>query len=190
MKKLLCMVLLLCAGLVLASDVTSEMTSASTNSAKKKPTPAQEIPNCLPFMRPDRKTVKKWIKAYEKAPRAYIRPSFIEAAKGAYSVLHHLDYIPDERNQECCGNCWAWAGTGCIEVALDVQEGIFDRLSLQYLSSCQLDEIGKSCCTAGNLNDVVDFYTATERVIPWDNIDPGWQDGGGVGNCPQVVCNE
>ncbi len=47
-----------------------------------------------------------------------------------FNLLSHLYYIPEERDQGYIGNCWVWGGTGCMEIALDVQLGIKDRLSI------------------------------------------------------------
>jgi hypothetical protein len=131
-------------------------------------------------MYPDRETRLRWIKAYEDAPRAYIDEALELSIPltGSYSLLSHLDYVPAERNQGACGNCWAWAGTGVMEVALDVEESIFDRLSVQYLNSC--DGIGADyACCGGWLADLADFYTATGLVaVPWSNTNASWADGG------------
>jgi hypothetical protein len=68
------------------------------------------------IMQPDRETLQRWIKDYESAPRAYIDEELALTIplKGSHSLLSHLQYIPAERNQGSCGNCWAWAGTGVI----------------------------------------------------------------------------
>jgi len=71
---------------------------------------AQEL---HPIMRPDRETLREWIESYENAPKAYIDPH-IKARRGSKSLLSHLQYTPVERDQVYCGNCWAWAGTGCL----------------------------------------------------------------------------
>jgi len=93
-----------------------------------------------PVMIPDSETRSKWIKFYNNAPRIDIEKKIEKNFKGSlggtnFSLLSHLDYIPDERNQGSCGNCWAWAGTGCLEIALSMQREIKDRLSIQYLNS-------------------------------------------------------
>ena len=132
-------------------------------------------------MKPDRETRLKWIKAYEDAPRAHID----EALKlripltGSYSLLSHLQYTASERNQGVCGNCWAWAGTGVMGIALDVEETILDRLSVQYINSCETLAIGKTCCDGGWLYHLADFYSTTgyEHAIPWSNTNAYWQDG-------------
>ena len=127
-------------------------------------------------MHPDHETLWKWVKAYEAAPRAPIRPE-VSAPEGSFTLIGHLKYTPSERNQGSCGNCWAWAGTGCLEVALDVQAGIYDRLSVQYITSCQEEVIGKPCCEGGWLSEVAQFYQITKTCIPWSNENARWQDG-------------
>ncbi len=132
-----------------------------------------------PIMHPDRETREEWIEAYNTAPRAYIEMEGFQvpSPRGSLSLLDHLDYIPVERNQGYCGNCWVWAGTGCLEVALDVQEGTKDRLSVQYVNSCGGG--GYACC-GGWLSDLADFYTSTSRAIPWSNTNASWQDSGKI----------
>ncbi|MCD6599527.1 MAG: hypothetical protein J7L19_03025 [Dehalococcoidia bacterium] len=132
-----------------------------------------------PVMQPDRETMEEWIESYNSAPRASIEMRGLQGAStgGLLSLLDHLDYTASERDQGSCGNCWAWAGTGCMGIALDVQEGIKGRLSVQYLNSCEDDIIGKPCCDGGWLSNLADFYTATNMAIPWSNTNAYWQDG-------------
>ncbi len=128
------------------------------------------------IMHPDRETRLKWIEQYNRAPKACIEPD-IKPPRGSLSLLSHLQYIPAERDQGYCGNCWAWAGTGCLGIALDVQAGIHDRLSMQYINSCETEVIGKTCCDGGWLEDVTDFYSIVGQAIPWSNDNAHWQDG-------------
>lgn len=136
------------------------------------------------IMRPDRETRQRWIQNYQKAPRARIdkRLSFSTPLGGSRSLLSHLKYTPAEHNQGRCGNCWAWAGTGAMAIALDVEEGIFDRLSVQFVNSC---DTTTSCCEGGWLSNLADFYTRQGYAIPWSNTNANWQDGDG--NC-NVSC--
>jgi hypothetical protein len=64
-----------------------------------------------------------------------------------------------------------------LGIALDVEEGILDRLSVQYINSCEFSIIGKTCCDGGWLSDLADFYDLTEIAIPWSNTNANWQDG-------------
>jgi PKD repeat protein len=138
-----------------------------------------------PCMQPDRETLQRWIDSYNAAPISTLsRPESELVTKafsfgGSYSVLEHLDYDPGERNQAWCGNCWAWAGTGCMEVAHDVENRVFDRLSVQYLNSIYHGGSGANyACCGGWLEDVEDFYKGDGGMIavPWDNTNAEWQD--------------
>jgi len=135
------------------------------------------------IMKPDRETRLRWIHDYEMAPRAYIDKSadFSIMPGVSLSLLSHLQYTPSERSQASCGNCWAWAGTGAMVIALDVQEGILDRLSVQFISSCNT---AISCCEGGWLSDLAEFYTTEGYTIPWSNTNANWQNGDGNCNVP------
>jgi len=131
-----------------------------------------------PPMHPDDETLKQWVQHYENAPQAPMAALDV-VPQGSLSLLSHLDYVPAQRDQASCGNCWAWAGTGAMGIALDVEEGIHDRLSVQYINSCETAVIGKTCCSGGWLEDVADFYSAPgyQQAIPWSNTNAHWQDG-------------
>ena len=139
---------------------------------------SDEVKEPCTIMHPDRETRQRWIADYEKAPRVYIDKalSFSIPLKGSLSLLSHLEYTPSERNQGSCGSCWVWAGTGIMEVALDVEEGIRDRLSIQYPNSCGGTGFDYACC-GGNLSDVVNYYKSIGQAIPWSNTNASWQDG-------------
>ncbi|NLT28338.1 MAG: C1 family peptidase [Dehalococcoidales bacterium] len=95
----------------------------------------------------------------------------------SFSLLSHLYYIPEERHQGHIGNCWVWAGTGCMEIALDVQLGIKERLSIQYFDS--LYNGGEGDDWAGNGGHsyyLADFYNEHQFIIPWSNINAFYQD--------------
>ena len=51
------------------------------------------------------------------------------------NLLGHIDYIPEERNQNYINNCWVWACTAALEADHDVQNGVKQRLSIQYFDS-------------------------------------------------------
>lgn len=130
-----------------------------------------------PIMKPDRATLCKWIESYENAHRAFIDEKLMERIpfEGSVDLRSHLQYTPNERQQGTCGNCWIWAGTGVMEIALDVQEGIKDRLSVQYVNSCFTTEDGYACC-GGWLENVVTIYTGADITIPWSNTNAHFQD--------------
>jgi PKD repeat protein len=136
----------------------------------------------LPLMRPDPATLARWQAETLAAPRAKIDPQISReleraAARGiatSMDLLDHIDYVPTDRNQGNCGNCWVWAGTGVAEIAHDVEESVFDRLSIQYLDSCRA---GWACC-GGWLTDFAAWYSGEGIMIPWSNINASFADGG------------
>jgi hypothetical protein len=134
------------------------------------------------IMRPDRETLIKWVEDHEKAPRAHIDEQInvrlfqaqAESVGTSLSLLNHLQYTPSQRNQGSCGNCWVWAGTGVMEIALSVQNGIKDRFSIQFLNSCKTDSY--ACC-GGDLSEVVSWYDVQGLSIPWANTNASFADG-------------
>ena len=159
--------------LLLLLAMTSSLMGGVAWADEENTTHLAASPDQLTIMQPDRETLERWVEDYNSAPPANV-DSEAEGLQAstftvAHSVLSLLEYDPGTRDQGSCGNCWAWAGTGCLGVALNVQEGTRDRLSVQYINSCQDGEIGKDCCDGGNLSDFADFYTTTGKAIPWDN---------------------
>jgi fibronectin type 3 domain-containing protein len=137
----------------------------------------------LSIMKPDLDTIREWIELYNTAPRAYIDPEIearIARAPGqSLSLLNHLEYVPVDRNQGSCGNCWVWSGTGAMGIGLGVQEGVKDRLSVQYFTSCYEGGGGEGwACCGGWLDWFADWYEGNGSVIPWSNTNADWQDGG------------
>jgi PKD repeat protein len=140
----------------------------------------QTASNPHTIMHPDYATMLKWFQAHEAMPKAPMAPREALLAPGAsLSLLPYLDYVPSQRNQGWCGDCWCWAGHGCMEILLDLQNGVFDRLSVQEMNSCESAVIGLGCCDGGWLSDLQEFYSAPgyQRAIPWSNSGAYWQDG-------------
>lgn len=131
---------------------------------------------CRSIMQPDLETLHSWFDCYDRAPYAYVDLD-VEPPAGQFSLLDHLDYVPSERDQGYCGNCWVWAGTGILEVALDVQTGVFDRLSVQYFNSKYNEgTAGNWACCGGWLEYLADFYATEGFEIPWSNTNAAWAD--------------
>ncbi len=134
-----------------------------------------------PVMRVDDATLARWLAQERQAPRAPLDRAIADQLRSGmevktyHSLLSHIQYTPSERNQGYCGDCWVWAGTGMLEVALDVQRGIKERLSIQYLNSCYST---RYACQGGNLNLFTDFYSSVGQAIPWSNSGASFQDGG------------
>jgi C1A family cysteine protease len=135
---------------------------------------SQEI---YPVMKLDAETIKTWENQYQTQRIAQINPT-LETSIGAtedYSILDLVKYTPSERDQHWCGNCWAWPATSIIAIALFVQEGVFDRLSVQYINSCGTI-VGVGCCEGGNLDIFSRFYRMKDIAIPWSNENAEWID--------------
>lgn len=153
-----------------------------------------------PIMHPSPEEVKRWIEQYNDSPRAYLNPQIkaeldrvAAAAQGSeFSLLGYLQYNPTERDQGRCGNCWAWAGTGVMEIDNSVKNGIKDRLSIQYLNSNYHEGCGYSgACCGGWLSEVANFYDCKGYAIPWLNANAHWQDGSeGCGGCTSVSAGD
>jgi hypothetical protein len=136
-----------------------------------------------PVMRPDTETWIRWQNEYLAAPRAKIdarisrmlqRAEVLEYAT-SMDLLGHIDYDPVQRDQGWCSNCWVWAGTGVMEIAHDVEDAVFDRLSIQYFDSCY---VADWACCGGNLGDFATWYGGQSMCVPWDNTNAAFADGG------------
>ena len=144
-------------------------------------------------MRPTIETLSRWEEEYNNAEKAFINPDLVEEIQttDSYSILDFLDYIPEENNQGACPNCWAWPATSALGIALNVQKGIKDRLSVQFINSCGEEYTSGmykiECCEGGNLEMFAAFYRATDMAIPWSNTNAYWQDGGLI-KC-KTTCN-
>ncbi|WP_437290530.1 C1 family peptidase [Sorangium sp. So ce406] len=107
----------------------------------------------------------------------------VKSAQLAYPPSHDLSvYLPldpRERDQGRCQNCYAWAGTGAMEIALTLQRGFSSstRLSVQYYNSCRC-EGGTNCisCHPLNLQHFVNWYKTSGKAIPWSNYKASFND--------------
>ncbi|MGD0814527.1 MAG: immunoglobulin domain-containing protein [Verrucomicrobiota bacterium] len=113
-----------------------------------------------------------------KALQAPVRKAELAPASSpsSLSLLPLLPYVPVDRDQGWCGDCWAWAGTGVMEIAHNVQNGVANRLSVQFLNTCN-PYVG--CCEGGWLQNVADFYNDKGFAVPWSNTNGNWTSGDG-----------
>jgi hypothetical protein len=90
------------------------------------------------------------------------------------SLLSYISYVPSQRNQGSCGDCWVWASTGALEVDHAVKTGINERLSTQYFDSKYNG--GSGACCGGNLPIFTNFYSTDKSPIPWSNTNAAFGD--------------
>ena len=157
----------------IALDADVNQKSSADNSLKS----LNDEPSPHPIMHIDEKTVTTWKQEYHNAEEARIDPNLKNTIQTTedYTNLDLLKYDAKERNQGFCMNCWAWPATSAVAIALNVQEGIYDRLSVQYINSCG-EIVGYDCCDGGTLNLFARFYRTTDMIIPWSNENAEWKD--------------
>jgi hypothetical protein len=93
------------------------------------------VPQKHPIMSKDAWNLRT--QSIENLPKAEISPEVLAKVSypSSFSLLSHVPYNASERDQGYCGNCWVWGCTAPIEVANDIQNGVHDRLSIQYFNS-------------------------------------------------------
>jgi len=130
-----------------------------------------------PIMHYTPETLRETLQRMKAGHAVSINPSIMIPATAHLDLLPYLQYTPAQRDQGWAGNCWAWASTGVMEVSLDVQRGIKDRLSIQYLDSNYHG--GTGCTWAGcgaDLDDFTTFYSGVGYAIPWSNTNAAYAD--------------
>lgn len=169
------------------NSLANEVTTRETE------TPEEETR--MPVMWADADFLDRYEKDYTAEAEAYIDPDLRTIIKGSsdFSILDLLYYIPSERTQGYCGNCWMWPSTSIVGIALRVEQGVQqNRLSVQYINSCGelYPTTGIGCCGGGTLTMFAKFYELTGIAIPWSNTNAYWQDYVLIGQCQQCECDE
>ena len=145
-----------------------------------------------PLMRPAPEEVALWASQYSASPKAVIAPEtaamMAAAPPASFSLLDRLKYIASERDQGVCGNCWAWAGTGVMEIDYARQMKQSDHFSVQFLDSNYNGGCGSNAaCCGGWLDNLAGFYQVKKMIVPWSNANAHYQDGSrSCGGCSAV----
>ena len=153
---------------------------------------ASLAPRTYPIMHLTQREARLWAGQYNNSARAYLSPEIegkiASAPVAAFSLLDNLKYTSSERDQGTCGNCWAWAGTGVMELDYARQKGVSDRLSVQYLVSNYNGGCGENgACCGGWLSDLAGFYQDKKIMVPWSNSNAHYRDGkNDCGACTSV----
>ncbi|MCG6534008.1 MAG: C1 family peptidase [Syntrophales bacterium LBB04] len=133
-----------------------------------------------------RMTPQQWKEmtiAHLQLPQFSADPKAEKSLPKSLSLLSRLAYVPSERDQASCGDCWQWASTGVMEIANDVQNGVHERLSVQFLNSCNSGQCG---CNGGNPQMFASFYATKGYAIPWANANGRFVSGNG--SCASMPC--
>ena len=126
---------------------------------------------------------KKLMDEHLRAPKQSVNKALAPSFANSLTLLSHLPYVPADRDQGSCGDCWQWAATGAMEILHDLQDGVHDRLSVQLVNSCDTEKI---CCDGGDLDDFVTFYATLGYAIPWSNGNASFASGNG--SCDSAPC--
>ena len=169
MKKILWLAVLISLMFPFANGYSQEMPAADQERRS------------LSIMRPDLDGLSTWMREYEEAPAVSIHEGIAERLRTyqamgygtSTNLLGYIPYVPDERDQGYCGNCWVWAGSGIMEIAYSIATAYEDRLSIQFVNSCRN---GAACC-GGTLGMLTHWYKEKGYAIPWSNANAFYQDG-------------
>lgn len=112
--------------------------------------------------------------------------------EAAMSVSRYLTYNASARDQALCGNCWVWAGTAALDIALNqVRDGLDEEqigISEQWLDSLSSRSAiverysgaphhFRGPCCGGNLSLFADIYNDEgDAVVPVTNSGAQFQD--------------
>ena len=149
--------------LIITSCVVSLLlaTAEASSFGKMRMTDAQE------------QELTAWVEGLElyEAPAAYT------PAQGTVSVLHHLHYTPEFRDQTPTGTCWIWASTAMMSMYFDKQFNgnplLQGGLSVQFLAS-NAWMVGSNLNTGGHAGKTKAFYDMTGYAIPTSNTGAAW----------------
>ena len=187
MKKIVAILIVGLFLLVCVNALTNEVTTISAE--------FDEEDDKLSVMWADASFLERYEHDYTTEEAAYINPSLRDNIKtiSDYSILDLLYYIPSERTQGYCGNCWMWPSTSIVGIALRVEQDVQqNRLSVQYINTCGelYPSTGIECCGGGTLTMFDKFYKLTGIAIPWSNANAYWQDYVLIGQCEQCECDQ
>lgn len=119
----------------------------------------------------------------------------------SFSLLSYVPYVPADRDQGSCANCWVWASTGALETQHNFSQGVSDRLSIQWFNwvfyNAQSSSLGDNlvdqdiACNGGSVDSFVKTYNNNNIQIPWSNTNAFFADGNcgdpGKGTCTFAI---
>ncbi|HXX55716.1 MAG TPA: C1 family peptidase [Methanoregula sp.] len=171
-----CIVLPVSAGKTIELSPRETITPASTNTERDQAEPSMNL---------SEDQMDELQHEIDTSPTYAAPASSPRIPRGSFSLLPDLPYVPKERNQGSCGDCWVWASTGAIEIEHTLKSGIRDRLSVQYFN----DHFGSgpegedSACCSGSATKFVDWYSNKSanpdamKLVPWSNANAAFLPG-------------
>jgi hypothetical protein len=145
------------------------------------PGPVRSVPKAHPIMSRNAWLIHsqgvKRLSEAEEYNTADLKAQANVSFPASMSLLGHVPYIPDERDQGVCGNCWVWGCTVPVEIANYFQNNVSDRLSIQYFNSNYNGGTGSWACCGGWEGIFASFYNAQKKFIPWSNTNANYRDG-------------
>ena len=145
---------------------TTALSTTTTNLPVSPTTTSGTAPPVHPLMQFTSEQLAELNAAYKNASASSVRPQAVGVPlPKSFSLLPDLKYNPVERDQGSEPNCWEWAGTGVMEIALDVDQSIKDRLSIQYFDS----NYNGGIIVPGRLDSFANFY-ATQGIAQFHGL--------------------
>ncbi len=139
-------------------------------------------PSRYPLMHPSKARLddeEVHFKTLKKYALVKLRDFTAESIVVSKTLLSYISYVPSERYQGYCGDCWVWAATGALEIDQSVKTGIKERLSTQYFNSKYNSGSGADwACCGGSFETFTTWYNNDKIPIPWSNANAGFGDGG------------
>lgn len=162
--------------------------------------PASAADPDYPVMRPDAATFQQWMDSHTTAQKTTVDTALKERLRAALTagqgehldLFHRLGWNTSnmtEREQGACGDCYVWATTGLIEVAVNSQRSSRDRLSIKFFNSFSKTGDPCSCtsstcaCGGGHPDIVRTFYASKGFAVPWSNTNAAFSSAEAYGCC-------
>ncbi len=118
--------------------------------------------------------IANWIDALPEYPAA---PESALGLTGNASVLGHLHYTPELREQKPTGTCWIWSSTAVMSIDFDIQFGgnpvVQEGLSVQFLAS-NAWMVGSDLNRGGHAGLTKEFYDMIGYAVPSANTNAMW----------------
>lgn len=101
--------------------------------------------------------------------------SLFDGIQGNYTFeVDWRPYLNPVKNQGYCGSCWAFATTGAVEAAINIQENKLFNLSEQQLVDCDQESFG---CEGGEYSTALEYLKSIGGQCSGDDYPYRANDG-------------